>query len=162
MKHDDFNVIFPRYDTYVSGSTIYIDKFFSSANNINGNNGTTIYLVKANKTSTDKVLTAFFTTTPKVAYLPKEDLFITKGIIVDSLTLNIVAQVVNKHKKQYFIKLREYQYYRNSCLALYIDKKYVADKKYSKIMNYLLSLSKYVDTYIVSQDKLQLVINESK
>lgn len=162
MKHDDFNVIFPKYDAYVGGSTIYVDKFFSSANNINGNNSTSAYIMKVNKTSTDKVLTTFFTTTAKVAYLPKEDLFITKGIIVDSLTLNVVAQVVNKHKKQYFIKVREYHYYRNSCLALYIDKKYTADKKYSKIMNYLLSLSKYVDTYIVSQDKLQLVINESK
>lgn len=162
MKHDDFNVIFPRYDAYVGGSTMYVDKFFNSANNINGNNGNNVYIMKVNKTSTDKTLTTFFTGNSKLAYLPKEDLFITKGIILDSLTLNVVAQVVNKHKKQYFIKLREYQYYRNSCLALYIDKKYAADKKYSKIMNYLLSLSKYIDTYIVSQDKLQLVINESK
>lgn len=162
MKHDDFNVIFPRYDTHVGGSTIYVqDKFFDSANNIN-NNARSVYIMKSNKTSSDKTLTAFFTSTPKLAYLPKEDLFITKGIIIDSLTLNVVAQVVNKHKKQYFIKISEYQYYRNSCLALYIDKKYTADKKYSKIMNYLLSLSKYVDTHIISQDKLQLVINESK
>jgi hypothetical protein len=162
MKHDDFNVIFPRYDAYVGGSTIYVDKFFNSANNINGNNTTSVYIMKSNKTSTDKVLTAFFTGTSKLAYLPKEELFVTRGLILDSLTLNVVAQVVNKHKKKYFIKVREYQYYRNSCLALYIDKKYTADKKYSKIMNYLLSLSKYVDTHIVSQDKLQLVINESK
>jgi hypothetical protein len=155
-------ILFQIFDALVGGSTIYVDKFFNSANNINGNNTTSVYIMKSNKTSTDKTLTAFFTTTSKLAYLPKEELFITKGIIVDSLTLNVVAQVVNKHKKQYFIKLREYQYYRNSCLALYIDKKYTADKKYSKIMNYLLSLSKYIDTYIVSQDKLQLVINESK
>jgi len=162
MKHDDFNGIFPRYDAYVGGSTIYVDKFFSSANNINGNNSTSVYIMKSNKTSTDKTLTAFFTSTSKLAYLPKEELFVTRGLILDSLTLNVVAQVVNKHKKQYFIKIKEYHYYRNSCIALYIDKKYTADKKYSKIMNYLLSLSKYVDTHIVSQDKLQLVINESK
>ena len=162
MKHDDFNVIFPKFDAYVGGSTMYLDKFFSSANNINDNNGNNVYIMKVNKTSTDKTLTTFFTSTPKLAYLPKENLFITKGIILDSTTLNVVAQVVNKHKKQYFIKIKEYHYYRNSCIALYIDKKYTADKKYSKIMNYLLSLSKYVDTHIVSQDKLQLVINESK
>ena len=162
MKHDDFNVIFPKYDVYVPGSTIYVDKFFSSANNINGNGSRNAYITKVNKTSSDKTLTAFFTGTSKLAYLPKEELFITRGIILDSLTLNVVAQVINKHKKQYFIKIKEYHYYRNSCLALYIDKKYTADKKYSKVMNYLLSLSKYIDTHIVSQDKLQLVINESK
>lgn len=162
MKHDDFNVIFPKYDVYVPGSTIYVDKFFSSANNINNNSSRNVYITKVNKTSSDKTLTAFFTGTSKLAYLPKEELFITRGIILDSLTLNVVAQVVNKHKKQYFIKIKDYHYYRNSCLALYIDKKYTADKKYSKVMNYLLSLSKYIDTHIVSQDKLQLVINESK
>jgi len=162
MKHDDFNVIFPKYDAYVGGSTMYVDKFFDSANNINGNGSTSVYIMKVNKTSSDKSLTTFFTSTPKLAYLPKEELFVTRGIILDSLTLNVVAQVINKHKKQYFIKIKDYHYYRNSCLALYIDKKYTADKKYSKIMNYLLSLSKYVDTHIVSQDKLQLVINESK
>jgi hypothetical protein len=162
MKHDDFNVIFPKYDAYVPGSTIYVDKFFSSANNINGNGSRNVYIKKVNKTSSDKTLTAFFTSTPKLAYLPKEELFVTRGLILDSLTLNVVAQVVNKHKKQYFIKIKDYHYYRNSCLALYIDKKYTADKKYSKVMNYLLSLSKYIDTHIVSQDKLQLVINESK
>ena len=162
MKHDDFNVIFPKYDVYVPGSTIYVDKFFSSANNINGNGSRNVYIKKVNKTSSDKTLTAFFTGTSKLTYLPKEELFITRGIILDSLTLNVVAQIINKHKKQYFIKIKEYHYYRNSCLALYIDKKYTADKKYSKVMNYLLSLSKYIDTHIVSQDKLQLVINESK
>jgi len=162
MKHDDFNVIFPKYDVYVPGSTIYVDKFFSSANNINNNSSRNVYITKVNKTSSDKTLTAFFTGTSKLAYLPKEELFVTRGLILDSLTLNVVAQVVNKHKKQYFIKIKDYHYYRNSCLALYIDKKYTADKKYSKVMNYLLSLSKYIDTHIVSQDKLQLVINESK
>jgi hypothetical protein len=162
MKHDDFNVIFLRYDLPVGGSTIYVqDKFFDSANNIYGSNKG-VYIMKSNKTSTDKTLTTFFTSNSKIAYLPKEDLFITKGIIIDSLTLNVVAQVVNKHKKQYFIKVREYQYYRNSCITLYIDKKYAADKKYSKVMNYLLSLSKYVNTHIVSQDKLQQAINEQK
>ena len=105
MKHDDFNVIFPKYDVYVPGSTIYVDKFFSSANNINNNSSRNVYITKVNKTSSDKTLTAFFTGTSKLTYLPKEELFITRGIILDSLTLNVVAQIINKHKKQYFIIL---------------------------------------------------------
>ncbi len=148
MRHPDLEPLFSYNAIRPGGKRVELQYVGPLLNN---------FMEKVNYcTATPKALSFvnfnfYFTQSTYAGYFKKESIYISRGSIINCVNLSLIAKV--HFKKSYKISPRiaisNLYFYRNSCLVLYINNEYVGNKKYEKLISYLLSLGNRIEIRIV-------------
>ena len=148
QKHKDFNPVFrPESNFYPSRGAYFTINLLKIPNSI--------CLTENNCTvNVEKSLSKFnkiFLLGGRYYVFPG-NLLVGKAIVYDANTFKVLAFVKsNIDPNKIYINIKNYIYYKNSCLTLYISHELIKNKK---VTEKLLSYSNLIKTVILTQEEL--------